>query len=178
MKTPIPILAAIPLLLLVACKKDNNSISISMQDVIGSWKVSSYTTDAETEVFYYPDGFNSYSVILSSDVTLTFSEDRTWTSEGEYTIEITEDSIGIDTTTYTSGFGGGYFSILDGKLRVFDLYIEDGLEITTVDFEAVAFEAGHKLELKAEVSKSRSGSWLGDEFTITTTGTKQMVLEQ
>lgn len=84
----------------------------------------------------------------------------------------------VGRTSSVASNGSQYFSILDGKLRVFDLDIEDGLEITTVDFEAVDFEPGHKLELKAEVSKSSSGSWLGDEFTITTTGTKEMVLEQ
>lgn len=105
-----------------------------MQDVIGSWNVNSYTSDAESERLYN-SSVNSYSVILSSDVTLTFSEDGTWTSAGEHTMEIT-DYIDINTTTHTGGIGSGTFTVNDGKLMVLDLNVKDRLlDITSMGFE-------------------------------------------
>ncbi len=113
--------------------------NVAESGFVGTWEVTDQIVVITQELSATIEGFppiNSVQTItaekISGDATVTFSEDGTYTSSGDVTLEVTGEQDGVaipeSETISESGFASGTWSVSNGNLSL----TTDGTEVTYV----------------------------------------------
>lgn len=131
----------------------NNDDDFTMDGVVGTWDVKFMKLDitSTTQSIGTIISILNYTNIT---YTLTFKSDGTWTSNGDATLVFTEDGQ-TTTTVQTGGLGSGTYSVANGKLTINSLQADPNSPPTSNEFEIRRFEAGAKLDIYHEQTKTQ-----------------------
>jgi len=127
---------------------DAPSISIATADVAGTWKVDKLDTDAE--LIAVNVGVTTGSSITSGEPTITFNDDGTWTSEGEFTNSVT--IIAGTSMNMEDGLGDGTYRVSGNKIFMTGLELNNSsapAATEEIEFFVEGFTADMSLDLMA-----------------------------
>jgi hypothetical protein len=152
---------------LAACgDDDDNGVKLTSDNIVGTWNLTAYDSDADVTIGF--GGINetsqSTSTLTESTVTVTFKNDGTWTSEGDYTISTTTDGM-TETSEETDGLGEGTYTVADGKLTMSNIDAGDESDVSEIEF-ATDYTPDSKIEMSGNAMESGTDPFLGLEFSI------------
>jgi hypothetical protein len=107
---------------------DPGTVNVTEAEIIGTWELSDHSIniDQAISVIFEGEQINSNQVInvnqQSGDVTISFTDNGEYTSEGSVTAELTgtQDGVSIPSSTDTieTPFSAGTWSVSDGVLTM------------------------------------------------------------
>jgi hypothetical protein len=127
---------------------DGPSITLTQADVTGTWTIAKLDTDAELIVA--DQGTTTTTSIEGGPVTMTFNDDGTWTSGGDFTNVV----VTIITTNRNSetGVGSGTYRVAGDKVYITGLELNNSSapdSTEELEFFVKAFTADTNLDLEA-----------------------------
>lgn len=110
-------------LLIVSCgddDSDDNSGSVDTSLIVGTWNFDDMDLDVETSVSGLGQDIttSTNNTIVSSTTTVTFNNDGTYTTDGEYEIEFETAGIGTQTQTIDMTGGSGNYVINGNEIVI------------------------------------------------------------
>jgi hypothetical protein len=98
---------------MTSCDEDDSTTAVQSSEVVGTWDISDFVTDSETIIEF--DNQQLITIgrneLVSSNATITFNSDGTYTYDGEYELETFVDGQSVGTQVFDVGNGSGTWSV-------------------------------------------------------------------
>lgn len=154
MKNALLLLLALTLLTFGSCKKDEEVVQLTSENIQGTWRLTTFANDGTISLAGVASPFSSS--ISNSTVTITFSrsgENQTFTSTGDYTLTINSQE-GVETEDMTGGIGDGSYTLAEGVLTLTNIDIGDEADTETLLLNVESFQVDNFIELQGETREN------------------------
>ncbi len=166
MKNFFYLLVCVSLFTFTSCNDDDDDPELTESNIEGAWNLEAYENDYTLNIVGLGTTAGK-AEITNSDVIVTFSSaDLTWTSSGDFTLEVT-DADSTTTENLTGGIGSGTYSVENGNLLMVGIDAGDETDNDEpTSFRPTSYNPDSRFEGQADLDVTITEPFLGLTVSI------------